>query len=33
KTGQQNPAAVAFLNFLRSPPALAIIRRYGYEAR
>ena len=31
KTGDQNPAARAFLAFLRSPAAAAIIRRYGYE--
>ena len=31
--GQKNPAAMAFLRFLRSPQAVAIIRRYGYEAR
>lgn len=31
--GQKNPAATAFLRFLRSPQAVAIIRRYGYEAR
>jgi len=33
KTGQKNPAARAFLVFLRSPAAIAIIRRYGYEVR
>jgi molybdate transport system substrate-binding protein len=33
KTGEQNPAARAFLTFLRSPAAAAIIRRYGYEVR
>ena len=32
-TGQTNPAAKAFLDFLKAPPAVAIIRRYGYEAR
>jgi molybdate transport system substrate-binding protein len=31
KTGQNNPAAAAFMAFLRSPAAVAIIRRYGYE--
>ena len=31
--GAKDPAARAFLAFLRSPPALAIIRRYGYEVR
>lgn len=33
KTGAGNPAARAFLKFLKSPQALAIIRRYGYETR
>ncbi len=33
KTGAANPAAAAFLKFLRSRPALAIIKRYGYETR
>jgi molybdate transport system substrate-binding protein len=33
RAGERNPAARAFLAFLRSPRALAIIRRYGYEAR
>ena len=31
KTGEQNPAARAFLAFLKTPAAMAIIRRYGYE--
>jgi molybdate transport system substrate-binding protein len=31
KAGQNNAAARAFLAFLRSPEARAIIRRYGYE--
>ena len=31
-TGKDNPAARAFLAFLRSRTAVAIIRRYGYEA-
>ena len=31
KTGAGNPAAGAFLAFLRTPAARAIIRRYGYE--
>lgn len=31
--GQKNPAAKAFLAFLRSPQAVAIIKRYGYEVR
>jgi len=29
--GAQDPAARAFLAFLKSPEAVAIIRRYGYE--
>ena len=32
-TGARNPAALAFLHYLRSRPALAIIRRYGYAVR
>ena len=32
-TGQKNPAASAFLKFLKSPQAIAIIKRYGYEVR
>ena len=32
-TGQNNPAAKAFLAFLKTPAVKAIIRRYGYEAR
>lgn len=31
RQGQANPAAAAFLAFLKSPAALTIIRRYGYE--
>ncbi len=31
KTGAANPAATAFVAFLRGPQASAIIRRYGYE--
>ena len=31
--GQKKPAARAFLQFLKSPEALAIIKRYGYEVR
>ena len=31
KTGATNPAARAFLAFLKSRQAIAIIRRYGYE--
>ena len=30
-TGEKNSAAKKFLAFLKSPAALAIIRRYGYE--
>jgi molybdate transport system substrate-binding protein len=30
-TGQANPAARAFLDFLKTPAALAVIRRYGYD--
>ncbi len=30
KKGEDNPAAVALLKFLRSEPALAIIKKYGY---
>lgn len=33
KTGADNPAARAFLKFLRSGTALRIIRRYGYALR
>ncbi|HZZ31198.1 MAG TPA: molybdate ABC transporter substrate-binding protein [Phenylobacterium sp.] len=33
KTGQDNPAARAFLAFLKAPQAVAIIRKYGYEVR
>lgn len=32
RTGEANPAAKAFLDFLKSPSARAVIRRYGYEA-
>ena len=31
KSGASNPAAAAFVKFLRGPEARAIIRRYGYE--
>ncbi|MGZ5052372.1 MAG: molybdate ABC transporter substrate-binding protein [Methylobacter sp.] len=31
KTGAENPAAVALLKFLKSPEALAIIKKYGYD--
>jgi len=33
KTGQDNPAAKAFLAFLKGPQAVAIIRKYGYDIR
>ncbi|KKC27832.1 molybdate ABC transporter substrate-binding protein [Sphingomonas sp. SRS2] len=33
KTGAQNPAATAFVKYLKSRAALAIIRRYGYTIR
>ena len=33
KTGAANPAASAFLRFLRGREARAIIKRYGYEIR
>jgi molybdate transport system substrate-binding protein len=32
-TGQKNPAAVAFMKFLKSPQAIAIIKKYGYETK
>jgi molybdate transport system substrate-binding protein len=32
-TGQKNPAATAFMAFLRTPTAMAIVKRYGYEIR
>ena len=31
--GRKNPAAAAFLKYLRGPKAAAIIQRYGYEAK
>ncbi|MGZ5007437.1 MAG: molybdate ABC transporter substrate-binding protein [Methylobacter sp.] len=31
KTGAENPAAPALMTFLKSPEALAIIRKYGYD--
>jgi molybdate transport system substrate-binding protein len=31
KVGASNPAAAAFLKFLKSPQAIAIIMRYGYQ--
>jgi molybdate transport system substrate-binding protein len=30
--GQSNPAAKAFLAFLKGPQAVAVIKKYGYEA-
>lgn len=33
KAGADNPAARAFLDYLRGPAAKAVIRRYGYEVR
>lgn len=30
-TGAKNPAAAAFVKFLKGPQAVAIIKRYGYE--
>ncbi|WP_374468708.1 molybdate ABC transporter substrate-binding protein [Phenylobacterium sp.] len=33
RSGAANPAARAFLQFLRTPEARQIIRRYGYEVR
>jgi molybdate transport system substrate-binding protein len=32
-TGQNNVTAKAFLSFLKSPAAVAIIKKYGYEVR
>jgi molybdate transport system substrate-binding protein len=33
RAGQDNPAARAFLAFLKTPAAAAIIKSYGYEVR
>jgi molybdate transport system substrate-binding protein len=33
KTGADNPAAVAFVRFLKGAKATAIIKRYGYKTR
>lgn len=32
-TGAKNPAAAAFVKFLKGPESVAIIKRYGYEIR
>ncbi|HEY3696924.1 molybdate ABC transporter substrate-binding protein [Phenylobacterium sp.] len=32
-TGEKNPAAKAFFDYLKTPAAVAIIKRYGYEVR
>jgi molybdate transport system substrate-binding protein len=32
-TGKSNPTAKAFLDFLKTPAALAIIKRYGYDTK
>ena len=32
-TGDKNPAAAAFMTFLKSPAAVKIIKSYGYEVR
>ena len=32
-TGRNNPAAKAFLAFLKSPTAVTLIRKYGYEVK
>jgi molybdate transport system substrate-binding protein len=32
-TGEKNPAAKAFLEFLQGPAARAIVKKYGYEVR
>jgi molybdate transport system substrate-binding protein len=31
--GEKTPAARAFLAFLKTPAAIAVIRRYGYEVK
>ncbi|MET0376172.1 MAG: molybdate ABC transporter substrate-binding protein [Rhizorhabdus sp.] len=33
KVGEKNPAAIAFIKYLKSRAALAIVRRYGYTTR
>jgi molybdate transport system substrate-binding protein len=32
-TGRKNPAALAFMKFMKSPEAIAIIKRYGYGVK
>ena len=32
-TGEKNPAAKAFLDYLKTPAAIAVIKRYGYEVK
>jgi molybdate transport system substrate-binding protein len=32
-TGKANPVAKAFLDFLKTPESIAIIKRYGYETK
>lgn len=32
-TGQNNPAAKAFVAFLKTPAAVAVIKKYGYEVK
>ncbi len=32
-TGDKNPAARAFLDFLKGPEAREVIKRYGYSLR
>ena len=32
-TGEKNPAAKAFLDFLKTPAAIAVIKRYGYDVK
>lgn len=31
KKGEENPAAIALMQFLKSPPAQAVIKKYGYS--
>ena len=31
KTGEHNPAAAAFADYLKGPKAAAIIKSYGYQ--